>query len=355
VGGWHRADRAGFGYARGLNPLRRALATALAALALAAPARRARGATDTTVRLEYQADPQAGCAGEDELRRMVSQQLGRDPFRPDADQEVEIELAKTDGGFQGRIVWRDADGRRVGERLLSSRSRECQEIAANVAFAVALQLQLVEQGGASDAEAAAPNAGAPEPKPPEIVAPPPVVPERPSAPTPNPGPEPATPPMQLAVGAGPSVGFGMAPEATAFGRLFVMARSGRLSAEIAADASLSSTLRESDGTGVVVSARGASAAGCAHVSVASTCLLGRLAWLRARGTGVAEPSSSWGRFGELGLRVGGTESLGRVTVSLHADLLVVLSRWNVVLSDAVVWEVPRIGGMVGVDVAARFF
>ena len=42
-------------------------------------------------------------------------------------------------------------------------------------------------------------------------------------------------------------------------------------------------------------------------------------------------------------------------VSVHADGLVMLSRWNVVLNDAVVWSVPRIGGVVGLDVALRFF
>jgi hypothetical protein len=42
-------------------------------------------------------------------------------------------------------------------------------------------------------------------------------------------------------------------------------------------------------------------------------------------------------------------------ISAHADGLVMLSRWNVVLNDAVVWTVPRIGGLVGLDLALRFF
>jgi hypothetical protein len=33
-----------------------------------------------------------------------------------------------------------------------------------------------------------------------------------------------------------------------------------------------------------------------------------------------------------------------------------LSRWNVVLNDdAVIWSVPRVGVIVGLDVALRFF
>ncbi len=96
-------------------------------------------------------------SGTDELRRMVTDQLGHDPFRSDADQRVTISIAKTEAGFQGRIVWTEPDGRPVGERLLSSRSRDCREIAANVAFAVALQLQLVERGASNDAGTVAPT------------------------------------------------------------------------------------------------------------------------------------------------------------------------------------------------------
>jgi len=134
-----------------LNPLRRAFGGALfAALVLAASARRANGAVDTAVQLEYRADEAGGCVGEDELRRMVINQLGHDPFSPDADRRVRITIARSDAGFQGRIVWTEADGRPLGERVLSSRSRDCHEIAANVAFAVVLQLQLVERGAPND-------------------------------------------------------------------------------------------------------------------------------------------------------------------------------------------------------------
>jgi hypothetical protein len=337
-----------------------ALSVALVAvLVLAAAPRRAAGATDTRVRLEYQADEQGGCVGADELRRRVTDQLGHDPFRSDADQRVAISIAKTETGFQGRIVWTEADGRQVGERLLSSRSRDCREIAANVAFAVALQLQLVEHGTSDDADAAAPTVEGAVSGPtgqPERVS---EIPERPRVPAETPGgadgQESAASRLQLAVGAGPAVGIGMTPDATAFGRLFVVARVRRLSAEIAADAALPSTQGEPDGTGVVVNALGSSAAGCAHLAIASACLLGRLGWLRAHGTGIAVPRTSWGLFGELGMRVAGTRELGRFIVSVHADGLVMLSRWNVVLNDAVVWTVPRVGGVVGVDVALRFF
>jgi hypothetical protein len=340
-----------------LQRLRRDLVTAVtAALALAASPGRATAATDTTVRLEYRADEQGGCVGENELRRMVTDQLGHDPFGPDAERRVAISIVRTEAGFQGRIVWTESDGRPVGQRLLASRSHDCREIAANVAFAVALQLQLVDRGE-SDSGAVMPGTEPPAGNTGEQG-------DRAPAPPPRPTPSVEPPAVpgdtllirpRLAVGAGPAVGLNLAPEATAFGLLFVTARFRRWSGELAADAALPVTQREPDGTGVVVNAMGAGAAGCAHVSAASACLLGRLGWLRARGTGVDAPSTSWGHFSEVGLRLAGSQELGRVTITVHADGLVMLSRWNVVLNDAVVWSVPRVAGLVGFDVALRFF
>jgi hypothetical protein len=286
---------------------------------------------------------------------MVTDQLGHDPFRSDADQRVAIDIARTEAGFQGRIVWTRADGRRVGERLVVSRSRDCREIVANVAFAVALQVQLVERDASNAANAPGSN---PEQSPSatgEQTGRAPAIPE-PAALSAEPAAAQTPPmPLRLAVGAGPAVGIGMAPEATVFGRVFVTARFRRVSAEVAADAALPATHREWDGSGVVVNALGSSAAGCGHVAFASACVLGRLGWVRARGMGVAAPDTNWGRFGEVGMRLAVTRELGRFIVSVHADGLVMLSRWNVVLNDAVVWTVPRVGGVVGVDVALRFF
>jgi hypothetical protein len=350
------AAAARFGYARGLKSLQRALGAALVVTVTAWPWS-ANAAIDTLVRLEYQADEQGGCVGEDELRRMVTDQLGHDPFSPDAAQRVAVGIAKTETGFQGRIVWTEAGGRSVGERLLSSRSRDCGDIAANLAFAVALQLQLVERGVSKDGGAAVADGERPPPKTADQTERAPVIPERAPPATESPRVPGQAPPARLvlAVGAGPAVGVGMVPDATMFGRLFVVARLRRLSAELGADAALPVTLREPDGTGVVMNATGISAAGCAHVSVMSACALSRLGWLRGRGTGIAEPHTSWGRFTEIGVRLAGSTELGRFIISLHADGLVTLARWNVVLNDAVVWSVPRVGAVVGLDVALRFF
>jgi hypothetical protein len=57
----------------------------------------------------------------------------------------------------------------------------------------------------------------------------------------------------------------------------------------------------------------------------------------------------------VGMRLALTREIGRVIVAVHADGLVMLSRWNVVLNDSVVWTAPRVGAVAGVDLALRFF
>ena len=67
------------------------------------------------------------------------------------------------------------------------------------------------------------------------------------------------------------------------------------------------------------------------------------------------PNTSWGQFGEVGLRLAAAEELGRFMVSVHADGLVMVSRWNVVLNDAVVWRSRASGVSLAWIVALRFF
>jgi hypothetical protein len=294
---------------------------------------------------------------------MIAAQLGRDPFRPVAAQRVAINLIHSDAGFQGRIVWTEADGQSVGQRLLSSHSRDCREIAENVAFAVALQLQLIDRAERSTGG----QGGTTSPPPPkdadEELTPPPKEPGPSAPPKPPQDPEPRLPisgppparSSELAVGVGPALAFGLTPAATAAGRLFVDWRYGAVSAALAADVALPGTLRARDDSGIRVNAWGYSAAGCAHRSLIGACVLGRLGWLRARGFGVDAPLTSSGHFYEAGLRVTMAKRVGRVIVSARADGLVMLSRWNVALNETLFWTAPRLGGLFGLDVAYKFF
>jgi hypothetical protein len=154
---------------------------------------------------------------------------------------------------------------------------------------------------------------------------------------------------------GPLSGIGVAPQVTAAGRLFVALRARRWSAELAADAALPVTRRERDGSGITVSAAGTSLAGCAQMSVVASCLVGRLGWLHARGVGIDVPGAGSAYFGQMGLRLGASKDVGRFILGVYAEGLAMLSNWEVVQNDVVVWTVPRIGAFIGIDVAFLIF
>src|SRR6185295_12804821 len=92
----------------------------------------------------YEVGPDVGgCPAPEQFRASVERQLGYNPFRPAADRRVAVQIARKDGGFAGWIRWSDAGGRWVGDRRLSSRRPDCVEIAASLAFSVAVQVQLL--------------------------------------------------------------------------------------------------------------------------------------------------------------------------------------------------------------------
>ena len=112
--------------------------------AVATFARTAEAGPQTFVALEYEVAPDAsGCPDVEEFRAAVARQLEYDPFRPAADRRVAVQIARKEIGFDGRIRWTDADGRWVGDRRLTSRRPDCGEIAASLAFSVAVQIQLL--------------------------------------------------------------------------------------------------------------------------------------------------------------------------------------------------------------------
>ena len=59
---------------------------------------------------------------------------------------------------------------------------------------------------------------------------------------------------------------------------------------------------------------------------------------------------------QAGLRLAATLELGDTWfAAAHLDGLGLLTPCTVELNRAVVWEMPRLGGLVGIDLAARFW
>jgi hypothetical protein len=351
-----------------------ALAVSIAATVFAVRAHAAPPAF--VVALEYDAGPSAdGCPHVEEFRAGVSHQLGSNPFRPTAAHRVAVRIWRKQGGFDGSVRWSDAHGRWVGDRKLSSQRAECTEIAANVAFAVAVQIQLLaalepdkppqpehtvpsKESAGSDSSSGAPSKASPDSAP------------KASAPGTNATAEQAdaaaTPPSErattsrgsrfrLSAGLGPSLALGIAPHATATGRVFASGRLDWFSLELAIDAALPATGTGAEGSGFSLNRYAATSAACGHVGLFAGCLTATVGRLEARGVGVDRPATASGTFTALGARIAARQDFGRYFASVRVDGLVMPSTWTVTLNDTVAWTTPSVGGLVGLDFGVDFF
>jgi hypothetical protein len=328
----------------------------IAPLVFAALEQQTRAATQTSVGLEYEiAVGTTGCPDSAEFAAAVTRQLGYDPFQSIANRRVSVQLVRKESGFDGRIRWSDAGGQWVGDRRLSSRRSDCSDIAASVAFSVAVQIQLLA--------ALAPNAPVPpppDPPPPPLPPPPPKTDPPPMVVAPPPPPEPTPTALdqhvRWSIGLGPTVAFSMAPRPMGIGRLFVNAAWARLSFELGADASLPARNDDGDASGFTLRRFAASAAGCGHISAVSACLTGTVGLLQVQGFGIDQPAAPTGRFSQLGVRVAARQDLGkRFFAAVRVDGLAMLSIWQVKLNDTPLWTTPRVGALVGLDFGVRFF
>jgi hypothetical protein len=298
-------------------------------------------AARTFVTLEYQVDPDVnGCPEAAEFRSTVERQLGYDPFRSAADRRVAVQIG------------------RKGARL-ASRRQGCADVAASLAFSVAVQIQLI----------ATLTPPTPEPSPPvqAPLAPPAPVSEQAAISLPQPSKAAALPitephlvrqarPLKLFLGVGPSLALRLAPHPTGLGRIFASGRVSWISVEISLEAALPATQREADGSGFSLDRFAGGAAVCSHAWAFAACFTTTVGLLRARGLEVDAPASSSGLFSQVGARLGAAENLGRrYFVAARADALVMLSSWAVRLNETSVWTTPRVGLVIGFDLGVRFF
>jgi hypothetical protein len=341
-----------------------------APVALTLFAAAAHAAPQTFVAVDYEvASDASGCPDADEFRAAVTRQLGFDPFRPSADRRVGVHIARKDTGFEGGIKWTDAQGRSVGDRHFTSRRPECREIAASIAFSVAVQIQLLSTlapGPPAPATPPSPPPPPPSPPPPPPSPPPPTPPpsdasvtapaspDEPAALVPVPAPSARR--LTLAIGAGPVLAIGVAPQATGLARVFVSSRVAWFSLELGLDAALRTTRQAADGSSFSLDRYAVGAAACAHARMFAGCLTATGGFLQARGGGVDIPASPTGWFSQAGARIAATGELGRRWfVSARVDGLVMLSSWTVALNDVAAWTTPRVSVLAGVDVGVRFF
>jgi hypothetical protein len=169
-------------------------------------------AAAVTVTLEYRAG--AGCPDVAEFRAVVIARLGRDPFSEDAPDHVLAQITPRMHALDGQLEWRDVSGRWAGEQIFPLVTTDCVRLTRTMGFALAVQIQLLadtratsEPDGATAAnDASAAAIASKESRPLPIVVPPLLPPRY------RPGPE-------LVLGAGSSLGVGMASTPVLLGRL----------------------------------------------------------------------------------------------------------------------------------------
>ncbi|HEX2874506.1 MAG TPA: hypothetical protein VHP33_24805 [Polyangiaceae bacterium] len=290
--------------------------------------------------LEYSADPALACPSAAELSASVTKQLGYDSFTTDTSEpRLRIVISKQAERAAAQIEWFDRQQRSEGERRLLS-DGNCAELVSNLAFAVAVQIQL---------HAAADTA--PPPAAPAVPPPPPAAPaKRPPKTVPPVSNRPA-----VFLGAGALVRHGLSPGLSPGVRVFGALSTDRWVLELSAHTTLPSELRQTDGTGFTSRELGASFAPCLHRPPIGLCAVATLSLLHVRGQGVDQirsPSSATAGFGgRLQLRWPALERFGIVA---QGEALAVLFPREVLVNQQSVWSTAPLVFTAILDFAAIF-
>jgi hypothetical protein len=326
---------------------------------LVAHGERQSGIGALAVALEYAAAPNCPDAGE--FKAIVVGRLGYDAFHEGAPERVLVQIESRGPAFDGRIEWRDAEGKWAGDRTFPSRSDDCRDLARAMAFALALQIQLSANASTPAASSAATPAEtgrmaaapAPPPAPPVTT---PLSSEQRTVPAPT---EAAKSPDRrarpvLAIGAGALVGFGMSASPVPFGRVLGSVAWPHWSLELAAEVGLPSTVRRADGASFSQQELLVGVAGCGALAPWSACLLAKGGAIRIVGN-IDVPTSPWGPLVETGLRLAVTQPLGRrVYLAAQVEGLLIVTRWRVTLDQNLVWTSSHFAETIGLDLGVRF-
>lgn len=288
--------------------------------------------------LEYSADPALGCPSGSELSANVSRQLGYDPFAAEgSEQRLRLTIGKVAERAEARLEWIDRQQQSEGERRLTS-DGNCNDLVANLAFAVAVQIQLHA-------------ASTPPPPPPPAVAPPPTV----SPPAPPRAAHP--PPIQrvIYVGVGALARHGLTPGTSPGLRIFGALAQERWALELSAHTTLPSELQQTDGTGFTARELGANLAPCLRLPPVGLCAAGSLSLLHAQGQGVDQARSP----SVLTAGVGGRlqlvwPALERFGIIVQGEVLAVLLPREVLLNRSKVWSTEPVAVTAILDFAAIF-
>jgi hypothetical protein len=292
--------------------------------------------------LDFDIDPtHTACNDEGLFRRAVAERVGYDPFRESADHKIEIHTTETQRGLIGSISWRDFAGRIEGERNFDSPGADCTALLNNMAFAVALQIQLFDS-----MRVAEPLKAEPEVKPQVVQR---LATRKPAARESNTSVVRRRP--YVTFGFGTEIGAGLLPHPNWMGALQASLNQGNLALKLGSEISLPQTWQQAAGSGFRSHLYIFSVAPCYLHGPVSICAIGRVGALSIQGLGVDEPRHSSGTAGWLGLRVGADLPIAtHWRFSWQADAARNVSGYAVTLNEAPVWAVPMFAVTTGVYV-----
>ena len=305
------------------------------------------------VRLTYEAPSQCRSVGE--FRAIVRKRLNRDPFVEASSNRVFVAVSQLDGVLSGELVWRDDQGNSTGQQSFPSTNNHCSQLIDAMAFALAVQIHLLEAVVVEKTKSASEEE--PRVKPSlqkDVASATSSHGSEPSSVAPPPTPEPRRP-AALFIGGGAGLAVGMSSQVVPEGRFFAGLRWTALAVELGLEASAPVITRRADGAGFSQWYLLASAAGCASFQPWSACALMKLGTVRVSGRDIDVPNGTGALVAQAGLRLALRQRLSaRTFVSFRTEGLVNLTRWSVLLDGIEVSNTPRFAWVSGLDLAFYF-
>jgi hypothetical protein len=295
------------------------------------------------VSLSLSAEPAlVECADQSSFEAGVTRRLGYDPFQEPPRHAVVVRSEHRGGELVGTVVWSSPQGRAEGERSFRAPDGNCAELIDQMAFAVAVQLQLLD-----NQEDAISDVPPPQTEQAQVPLRPPVRIDS------HPAPPPAEPPRSAVswhgmVGAGPGLGLGLLPAPSGFAGFYAALGTASTDLALGAEFSLPQTWRDHDGSGFRSNLTLVSLVPCYRTSPLLLCAVGRAGSLTVHGSGVDLPHDRSDVALWAGARAGIALSLASwLELRLHADALGAVRRYSVTLRGDAVWRTPPAAVTIG--------
>ena len=291
------------------------------------------------------------CPTEDSARGAVAARLGYDPFVPKADNTIVLEIAPDRDELLGRVRLVDERGQTKGSREFRTPPSQCDELLATMALAVSIAIDpSIENGApASIATAAAPSALTPKPA---LATEAPLPDAEATAPAPG-----ATnsAPLQMLAGLALSASVGTSPELTPGAALSLGLRRASLSIALEGRIDGSSSEAVPTGGSVRSSLWVVGLLPCFHLGSWLGCGAAEVGSLHASGVDLVTRHTDDAFYAAVGARVAYQLPLpGPFFLRPELDVLANLTRPELRVDGALVWQVAPFSALAGIAVLASF-